>query len=192
MPWIETAAPSALAINLSDLKAHLRLTTQDEDGLLAVYAKAATQLFETNTRRALIFRTVRLELDDFPADRSIRLPVAPVSAVSSVQYYDTAGVLTTWGDSNYIVDMTSLLARVVLAPNISYPDTQSERPNAVQVNFSAGYGATYTAVPEGIQWAVMLLAAHMFAYRMPVAGGTLADVPKTLQYAIDAYKVWEA
>jgi uncharacterized phiE125 gp8 family phage protein len=193
MPWTETAAPSALAINLEDLKSHLRVTSNDEDGLLSIYAKAAAQLFETNTRRRLISRTFRWEQPDFPTDcHGIELPFAPVSAVSSVQYYDTAGTLTTWGASNYYLDTVSLPPRVTLRPNKTYPTVQHDRPNGVQVNFTAGYGANYQSVPEGIQWAVMLLAGHMWTTRAPVASTTMSDVPKTLGYAIDAYKIWGA
>jgi uncharacterized phiE125 gp8 family phage protein len=195
MPWTETAAPAALAINLDELKNHLRLTSNDEDGLLAVYAKAAVQLFEAKTRRRLVSRPCRWEQPDFPAARDglgIELPVAPVSAVAAVQYYATDGTLTTWSPGDYYLDTVSLLPRVTLAPNKTYPTVQTDRPNGVQVTFTAGYGASYAAVPEGVQWAVLLLAAHMFSNRLPVAAGSTADVPKTLQYAVDAYKIWGA
>lgn len=190
MPWTETAAPAASAINLADLKDHLRLTSSDEDGLLAFYADAASRLFEIKTRRVLIQRTFRLEQPDFPGildERGIELPFAPVSAVSSVQYYETDGTLTTWGSSNYYLDTVRLLPRVVLAPDKTYPTVDDDRPNGVQVNFTAGYGATYAAVPEPMRWAVMLIAAHMFTNRT-----TGEELPKALKYVVDAYKIWGA
>lgn len=195
MSWVELTPPASAAVDLDDLKDHLRLTSSDEDTLIDLYARAASHLFEIKTRRRLIERTFRLDLPAFPREGDpvgIDLPVAPVSAVFAVQYYDTAGSLQTWSSSEYLVDLTSHLPRVVTAPNYFFPVTQSDRPNAVQVSFTAGYGTTPSDVPEGIRWGVLFLAAHAFANRSPVVNGTMTDVPRTLQYVIDAYKIWSA
>jgi uncharacterized phiE125 gp8 family phage protein len=194
MPWIQTAAPAALAVSLSELKAHLRLTTTDEDALLVMYANAAINYVETKTRRMLISRTFRLELKDFPTGGDIEIPIAPLVSVQSVQYYDTSDALITWASSNYYVDATSILGRVVLTASSTYPATEDYRPNAVQVNFTAGYGTSYSDVPEGLRFIVMMLAGHFFMNRSPVivGGGAGMEVPKTLNYAIDSYKIWSA
>ncbi|MBX9580482.1 MAG: phage head-tail connector protein [Gemmataceae bacterium] len=196
MPWTELAPPAAPAVSLSDLKDHLRLTSNDEDGLVAFYAQAASQVFEAKTRRRLIQRQFRWEQPDFPGvedDLGIELPFGPVQAAGLVvQYYGTAGSLQTLAGTDYYLDATRLLPRVVLLPFRTFPAVQDDRPNGVQVTFTAGYGPTYQSVPEGMRWAVMLLAAHMYTTRTPVGAAALADVPKTLGYAVDAYKIWGA
>lgn len=194
MPWTETL-PTALAVNLEDLKDHLRVTSAEEDALVRMYAQAAAQLFEAKTRRRLINRTAVLYLEDFPMDcddLGVELPFAPVSAISSVQYYDTAGVLTTWDSSNYLLDAARILPRLVLAPTKTFPVVQDGRPDGVQITFTAGYGASYSSIPDGVRFAVFLLAAHFFRNRSPVTGVSMAEVPLTLQFAIDAYKIWSA
>lgn len=195
MSWVELAAPSSLAINIDELKNHLRVTSNDEDSLIEMYAKAATQLFEIKTSRRLISRSVRLDLAGFPAEgdpAGIGLPFSPVSAITHIKYYDTSDELQTWNSSQYVVDLTSHFPKIVTAPHCVFPSTQFERPNAVQVTFVTGYGSTFSSVPEGIQLAVFFLAAHCYTMRTPIVNGTLSEVPKTLQYAIDAYKLWRA
>lgn len=196
MGWVELAAPATPAVDLTELKNHLRVTSADEDSLVDLYAYAATQLFEIKTRQRLINRSFRLDLPGFPSSIDpcgIELPLTPVSAITHVKYYDTAGVLRTWTSSEYILDVTSHLPRVVVAPTYVYPSTQAEnRPNAVQVTFVAGYGTAVSSVPQGMRMGVFYLAAHAYTHRVPVANGTLTDIPKTLQYVIDAYKIWSA
>ena len=191
MSWIQTAEPAALAVNFAELKAHLRLTSNDEDTLLDTYARAAIDLVEARTQRAMISRTFRYEADTFP-DGEIKLPLAPLVSVQSVQYYDTAGTLTTWAGSNYTTDATSLLGRVVPALGVVYPSTELGRPGAVRVNFTAGYGAAYTNVPAGLRMVVLFLAGHFFTHRVPVMPGGAVEVPETLSRAIDVYKIWSA
>jgi len=193
MAWKETSSSANLAINLADLKSHLRLSTSDEDGLLTIYARVAAQLVETKTRRALISRTFRLEMPEFPEAHgdSFELPLAPVQSVQSIQYYDTQGVLTTWGAQNYTLDATSIPPRIVPAYSVPYPYVQSQHADGVQVNFTAGYGATQASIPQGLQFVVMILAGHFCANRMPIeaVGSAGAEIPYTLQFAMDAYKI---
>jgi uncharacterized phiE125 gp8 family phage protein len=193
MAWKELSPSAALAINLADLKAHLRLSVGDEDQLLTLYTRAAMQFVETRTRRALISRSFRLEMPEFPKAHgdSFELPLAPVSSVQSIQYYDTQGNITTWGTENYALDATSLPPRIVPAYSVPYPYVQSQHADGVQVSFTAGYGATSSSIPQGLQFIVMLLAGHFWANRMPVeaVGGAGSEIPYTLQFAMDSYKI---
>jgi len=190
MPWIELAPPSELALDFELLKQNLRVTTSDEDTLLTFYAEAAIDLFERKTDQRLISRTFRLDRPDFPAqddECGIELPVAPVSAVTHVKYYDTARALETWNSDEYLLDTLSHYPRVRVAPNEVYPVAQPDRHDAVQVTFTAGYGATHASVPKGIQWALMLLASEMFTKRLPVD-----KVPEGMERVVGVYKLWRA
>lgn len=192
MALIELTSPASSAVDLDELKMYLRVTTPDEDSLVEFYARAASQIFEIKTRRRLVGRSCRLDLPGFPAD-GIEIPVAPVQADGlSIQYFDSSGTLTTWDPEGFILDQTSHLPRITTAPGSSFPSAQSGRPNAVQISFTAGYGSSPADVPEGIRWGVFYLAAHAFVHRTPVVNGTVAEVPRTLQYVIDAYRIWSA
>lgn len=191
MPYIQTSQPGALAVNLIDLKNHLRLTTSDEDQLLTLYLRAATAVVEQKTRRALVSRGYRLELDEFPPSDEIILPVGPVSAVSSVQYRDRSGALQTLDTAIYHLDVTPTLGRVARRHGATWPDTEPGRPDAVRVSFAAGYGPSYMAVPEALRFVVMLLTAHYYTNRSPVdaAGSAGQEIPLSLTYAMDAYRI---
>ncbi len=194
MSWIETSVPSALPISLSELKASLRVTYTEEDALLQMYAKAATHIVETKTGRALINRTAKLELPYFPDDDCpILIPRAPLVSVQSIQYYDGSDTLTTWNASNYLVDLTSLRPKIYVRDGQTYPVTD-DRFDAVTVNFTIGYGETFNSVPEGLRFIVMALTSHYFLNRAPVivGGGSAMDIPKTLDFAMDAYRIHEA
>lgn len=193
MAWKELTQPANLPINLSDLKNHLRFSTNDEDLLLTMYARAATTYVETRTRRILITRTFRLEMTKFPAahGEAFELPVTPVSSVQSITYYDTQGNQTVWAASKWNLDSTSIVPRIVPAYAEPYPYVQSQHADGVKVDFTAGYGSTPASVPQGLQFLVILLAGHFWANRMPVeaVGAAAVEVPYTLQFAIDSYKV---
>lgn len=88
----------------------------------------------------------------------IFLPRPPLVTVDSVTYYDTDGTLQTLSSSQYLVDIVSEPARLVPAPNVTWPATQT-RINAVAVLFTCGYGAA-AAVPSGIKrWMLTRIGA---------------------------------
>ena len=188
MAWSETSPPASLAVPVSDLSDHLRLSSSDQDRLLEFYLMAAASVIERKTRRLMIERTVRYEADSFC--NTIELPVAPVTSVQSVEYYDSSGTLSTLSTSDYQADLTRLLATVSPRPLGQFPATQSGRTGAVRVNFTAGYGPTPDDVPAGLRMAVLFLAAHYHINRAPVDSSTmLGEVPLTLKYAVDAYAI---
>jgi uncharacterized phiE125 gp8 family phage protein len=187
--WKNLTTPSVYAVDLQEFLAHARTTTADEDQLALLYLQAATDIAESRTRRALINRTVQFELDAFPSG-CFELPVSPVSAVAGVQYYDTAGSLQTVSSSTYVTDLTSILPRIALKTGSAWP-TAETRPGAVRVTFTAGYGATHESVPAGFKLALMMLALHFFENRTPVevGSGAAVEVPMTLGFALDVYKI---
>ena len=190
MTWVQTAEPVALAVDFALLKNHVRLTTSDEDLLLEDYARAAIDLIERTTGRALIQRTFRLDLADFPCwEKPIELPIAPTLSVQSVQYYETDGTLSSWPSQNYHLDLTPVRATISPKSGISYPSVELDRPNAAQVSFTAGYGPDARFVPAGLRQLVMLFAGHMFTHRLPVTMVSVQSMPLTFEYALNAYKV---
>lgn len=154
--------PAAEPISADELKLQARVEGSTEDALLSVYIKAARRQCESLTQRALITQTWELLLDEFPAC-SIKLGRAPALSVVSVKYLDaTTGTLTTLDPSSYSVDIATPGGRI--RPINSWPAT-ADRPNAVQVRFTAGYGATSADVPEDLRSWVLLTAAYLYAQR---------------------------
>lgn len=123
-------------ISLTAAKEHLRVTSTDEDALIASLIKVAAGRVETFCRRALVKQTRKLVLDCFP--RVIEPQRSPLRSVSSIQYLDTAGQLQTLDASRYRVDTYSCPGRIVPAYGDSWPSTLPE-PNAVIVTYVAGH-----------------------------------------------------
>lgn len=188
--WKELTTPSA-GSSLTEAKAHLRVTHTDDDTLIGVYLDAATQMVEARTGRALVTRSFLLSLDEFPDCEEIELPVAPTTAVTYLKYIATDGTLTTWSSSNYDVDTTALLGRVVKKYTSVWPTTYPGVPNAVQVTFVAGY-ANAASVPSALRAAILYMVAQMYENRTPVETGvTVASVPMTFNFALDTYKIFQ-
>lgn len=189
MAWRELTAPPARPVSFDVAKQHMRLNGHDEQAYVELLIDAATKVVESQTRRALIARSFRLHLDRFPDGREIELPVAPVQSLASVKYTDGLGVLTTWADANYALDQRSLVGRVVLADGVSWPTGLLVAPNAVEVDFTAGYGTTEASVPQPLRAAILFLVAHWYENREAVNAGSVNEVPKTFDYALGGYKI---
>lgn len=178
--------PAYEAVPLAVVRAHLRIDHNDEDGLLAGYLLAARTYVEKITSRALISQTWRMTLDAFPTEE-LALPLAPVSSVSSVTYLDDAGATQTVNASTYVVDTTTVPARLALATGSSWP-TPAVRPGAVSVAFVAG--GTLSDVPEPLRQAILLLVGHWYENREAVnVGNIVTSVPFAVDALLSSYRV---
>jgi uncharacterized phiE125 gp8 family phage protein len=154
-------APTAEPVDLAEVKAQCRVEEADSDALLTGQATAARIYAEGFMGRQLITATWELWLESFPcgSDR-ICVPLPPLQSVTSIKYIDTSGVLQTWGATYYLVvseAATSPYAqKATIEPvyGTTWPVCR-EQPNAVQVKFVAGYGASSASVPEAIRRAIL-------------------------------------
>jgi len=141
-----TIQPVGEPISLTAAKLHLRVDHTDDDVLIGDLIKSARDFVEDFTARRLIVRTEELTIDAFPSNliESIELPSAPLISVSSVKYYDIAGVEQTLATSIYTVDAKSEPGQIYIAYGQWWPATQAI-PNAVRITYLAGYIATFSA-----------------------------------------------
>lgn len=180
-------------ISLAEAKLHLNEDFDDNDALIRALISAARQHVESYTRRQLITQTWDYQMDAFPCGAFI-VPLAPVSAISSMSYVDTAGVTQTWSSSNYRTDLPvgerAPRPRIEPAYGVSYPSTQAVM-NAVTVRCVVGYGASGASVPAPILAAMKLLIGHWFANRELVVTGTIAtELPSAVASLLWPYKVF--
>jgi len=103
-----------------------------------------------------------LYLTDFPAN-GIVLPFSPVSAITSIKYYDTANVQQTWATANYHYNIYE--EPCVIRYTSSKPAVYSGRSNSVVVNFTAGY-ANAAAIPAPLIQAIKLLLSDSYENRV--------------------------
>lgn len=213
--------PAIAPITRDEAKAHLRVTDDLEDDLIDSYILAATDAVENELSRSLISQQWRLTLDCFPSnylfsrkslERQLRERRNPDSAfrginegneivlrnptiisVDLVEYTDQDGVLQTLPSSMYDVDTEMEPGRLVLKEEYTWPETKNV-PNAVKIEYTAGYGASATAVPAAIKQAILYTVAHYFDNREQVVmapGIVVAEVPKTVTWILAPYRVKE-
>ncbi len=183
---------SALAVTLAEAKAHLRVTASDEDTLITAMITSATETAEQITGRAIMPQTWELTLDAFPD--ALELTRIPAATVTSLTYYDDAGVLQTMSSSLYALDNANDFgfAYVVPAYGEEWPTTR-EQINAVALRYVAGY-ASAAAVPEPIKAWIKLQVSAMYENREAEAYSSRA-VSTTVKMSfvdglLDRYRVW--
>lgn len=177
-------APTAEPISLAEAVAHLKPNEGAvESERISMLITAVRQLAEQELGRSLMPQTWRKTLDEFP--EAIRLDMPPITAITSVKYYDEDETLITLASSDYQLDSESDPGWLVPAADLTWPATK-QRANAVEVVYTAGY-ANAGAVPAAIkQWMLIHLRAF---YDHP--GG---DVQR-LEYVdglLDRYRVMRA
>lgn len=178
-------------VSLTEAKAHLRVTTADEDTLIGALIAAATEDAENITRRALMPQQWLYAADCFPgavypagrfttwgyhyidahqSPHEIILRRPPVSGVDSVKYVDATGALTTLDPAGYqVAKANEYSARVVPAYGTCWPVTR-EQPEAVQITFTCGY-ADASSVPGPIKAWILLRIGALYENRESIVVG---------------------
>jgi uncharacterized phiE125 gp8 family phage protein len=191
MPLSLITPPAEEPVTLLEAKGHLRVDHSTDDGLIEIQIAAARQLIEAVTGRALVTQTWRLDLPAFPAEpEPIVLPRAPTASLTSVQYLDTNGTLTTLDAANYLLladsGPTAGPAQLVPAYGVLWPATR-EQPNAVRITFVAGYGLA-VAVPPPLKAAILLHVGDLYANREAATAGTEIAVNPTVDRLTAPYR----
>lgn len=191
MGYTQTVAPTSEPVSLAEAKAHLRVEHDADNLLISGLIAAARETVEAETGRQLVTATWTLKLDEFPTDEEeivIRHP--PLSSVSSITYLDADGASQTFNSSSYQVDTTGVFGRIVLAPDASWPVTESDRINAVTVTFIAGQAVA--SVPEAAKVAIKFLVGHWYENREAGSESQIHEVPMAAKALIQQLWVGEA
>jgi uncharacterized phiE125 gp8 family phage protein len=181
--------PAIEPVSVNELVDFLRLPQLDDIALVTSLGIVARQYIEQVTRQTLITQTFNLWLDFFPS--SILIPVVPFQSVSFIQWTDQGGIVETLDPSKYEVDTKG--TRPVIVPPLGYffPIAKVQYPNAVQVQFTAGYGDDPSDVPESFKLMIkQMVALNYNAREAVVMGQTPAIVPHTFDSLLRINKVW--
>lgn len=184
---VKTAAPASAPVTLVQAKAHLRVDHDDEDDKITAFVAAATEYLDGWTGilgRAIVEQTWRQDFDGFA--RCLRLPLAPVSAISSVTYLDANGDSQTVSSGDYQLLADARGAFVRFDSDFAYPAVQSDGPN-VHVTFVAGYSDDEADIPAPLKSAILLLAAHYYENR-EAAATPLEELPLGVKALLAPYR----
>jgi uncharacterized phiE125 gp8 family phage protein len=176
----QVTAPTVEPVTVEELKADRRVVVDDEDTLIASYLLSARRVIERVSGLALLEQTWELALDAFPCAHhenpraAILLPKPPLRSVVSIKYTDADGTLQTLASSEYTVDTRAFPGSVCPAYGKAWPGIRSV-PNAIVVQFTAGYGTTAEEVPETLRDAVRLEAGDRYEHREDQADDTIVS-----------------
>lgn len=163
--WTLQTPPASEPISTATAKAHLRVDASADDALIDALVKAARAHVEEITGRSVLTQTWEYRQAEW--SHEIWLPrAAPLASVTTVKYYDQAGVEQTLDASTYLVDTMSEPGRLVLAPGQSWPAVQG-RDLPITVRYVAGRAAI-TAADQPLVQAMLLLIAHWYEHRESV------------------------
>lgn len=170
-------APTVEPLDAATLKLWCRIDGTDEDTLLtSLFIPAARQACENATGRALLSQTWEVVLDAWPAGEAIELMRAPVLAITSVKYIDTAGVEQTLSGAAYALDKDSEPGWLLPAFDTTWPEAR-DTANAIRVRYTAGYGTAATDVPQALRMWIALHAAAAYQSREATSEKPLSNNP---------------
>lgn len=181
--------PAAEPLTKAEVKLHTRIEADEtaEDDQLDILIQAARQHVEKAIQRPLITQSWTYKARCF--DSIINLK-ANLITVDEIRYIDTDGVQQTLASSEYDFDKDSPVGRVYPAYDKSWPSVR-DQINAVEIDFTVGYGEAGSDVPQPIRAAMLLLIAHWYENRTAVTMGVSgAPVPIGYDMLLSTYKIW--
>ncbi len=199
MATVLTTAPAVEPITLADVKAHLRIDTADEDGLLQSLILSSRLHIEVALDLALITQTWSCFFDHWPHALSghgvpvsppgaafatfdpwigrnsgvtaLALAKGPVKSVDAIRIYAEDGASAALPLAGFAIDLLSRPARIARRSGTPTP-IPARSVNGLEIALTVGFGPTPADVPAPIRQALLLLIAHWYEHRDPGEIGT--------------------
>ncbi len=182
------AAPATEPVTLVEAKEFLRIEDTAEDGFINTLITAARLHVEGTTGRALIAQSWRVICDSWPADRTIRLPVAPLISLSAITAYDSEGNPTSLALAQFQPENKVAPASIFLPRPVTDAPALRER-GGIEVDYVAGFGTSASDVPADLRQSVLTLVGYWFEHRDAVViAGSGAIVPAGFDNLLCAYR----
>lgn len=179
----QLTGPASEPVTLADVKASARIDGAEFDGTIDRLIVSAREMAEHETGRCLLAQTWRVELDDWP-DR-VELSASPVSALSSVEYWDGSAWTPLAGAYRLVQGQNQRAAAVKLA-GAALPTLPDDIGPRVRLDYSAGYavapsGACDWIIAQCVYWIANPQAAND---RAQIAAPFLAGL-------LDPIRTWQ-
>jgi len=178
-------------LTLDEVKAHLRVSWDDENAIIERYAKAARRSLENSLRHAFLPQQWDFALDKPPCDSApILLPRAPLISVTSVTSYDTANAATVFSSGNYLQDTMSRPGRVALNQGVVWPAPSNglRDTNAIVVRYTCGY-ADRNLIPDDLIAGLLLLIGTLYHNRESISAIQTFALPDCVEALVSEYRL---
>jgi uncharacterized phiE125 gp8 family phage protein len=182
---VRSTPPAVEPVTLAEAKHHCRVDTTDDDAYISSLIAVAREYVEDRLDVTLITTVWEARYDAFPI-WELLLPRPPMQAANvTVTYRNEGGSMVTITSvaSQFQTDHRTTPGRIYPLYNGVWPAVRGDE-NSVTVQWTAGYGASGSAVPTTVKHAILLLVAHWYGTREPVTTGTTAQnlpIPLTFE-----------
>jgi uncharacterized phiE125 gp8 family phage protein len=165
---IQVITPASQAISTADAKQQLHVdnAATAENNEIDNMIQAATTQVESFTGRICMPTVIDFVLSGFPHG-GIVLPYSPVTAITSITYYDDNNALQTLSSGSYYYSLYEEPCKIRYV-NSSYPSVYLYRFDAVKIRITVGY-ADAASVPKSIRQAILVCMADSYQVRTNVA-----------------------
>jgi len=173
--------PTTEPVTTVEAKLHLRVTWASDDDYIAALVASARRLVQSRTGMRLFTQTIEIRADrwadfDTSGKSILSLRTSPIQSVTSVKYYNTDDIDTTYPDTSYWEDLTGVPARIQIKNTADLPSLNSRIGN-VRIRAVAGW-ATVGEIPEPFKTAIKLLVGHWYSTREESSEATLSSIPE--------------
>lgn len=175
-------------ITIDEAKEYLRITSEQEIATVKLHLDAATEWCERSIsgHMQLAKCTYQMVSSGFPDDdQRWELPMPPLNSSSSIKinYYNSTNGASTLASTLYdVVAPTDAPGFVKIKTGETWP-VSYERPDAVTVQFTAGFGPP-RKVPPLMKAAILLKTEHLYD---PTRFDSRADVDQTVMNLLGRY-----
>jgi uncharacterized phiE125 gp8 family phage protein len=187
-----TLAPDTEPVNIDQASEHLRVDSSDDLALIESLIAVAREYVDSVTGRVSSVSGWRLTAsawaDLFGSSQTdvFSLHRTPLVSVESISYYaPDAATLTVLSASNYRAITTTEPGLIQIHGDL--PDLD-DRPDAIQIEFTAGYSDPSLA-PAVLRHAIKMVVSHLYENRLPVAFASCSEIPYSLSNLIENQKV---
>ncbi|MEM7722883.1 MAG: hypothetical protein AAF376_10950 [Pseudomonadota bacterium] len=183
MMMVELTSVPSDVLPVTELAGHLRLAhgfadDGSQDAQLESCLRSAIAAIEARIGKALFARRFSLTLVHWQRETAHVLPTAPVQSVDSVTLVNRAGGETLVDAEAYdlIADMHQPSIRAA-GGTLPAPS----RGGTIEVEFTAGFGATWPELPADLRQAVLILAGEYWGQNLDPEQGIPFSVSVLLE-----------
>ena len=167
-------------IALSEAKAWLRVTRDNEDALILSLLEASILWAEGVCKRVFAYQSYELYVDSFS---NIVLPNAPIDEIESIEYIAYGETeYTLLDDSKYQLNPTGIEGALDwMDSTYSFPSL-ADRFDAIKVSYTAGF----EILPENVKTAILLKLNSLYDNRVDEN----KRFATTAEYLLTPYKIY--